>query len=173
MKPLAIHGYDVVAAAVLAQGSGTAATTLFVAAPAASTATAPHPVLVARWNHETGGWSERQAFHDPPAATDAAEGGARPAPALARAYAAYAERLAREASQLLAQGTPLSDLPGIRPVGHTHAMGLRAARRKSLDELGHAGWADTIVDAYLDPHQAWAALDAAGADYVEHEDELS
>lgn len=172
MKPLTIHGYEVVAAAVLAQGSGTAATTLFVAAPVPPAASARHPVIVARWNHETGGWSERQAFHDPPDGTDAAEGSARPVPALARAYAAYAERLAREASELLSHGTPLSDLPGILPFGHTHTTGLRAARRKSLEELGHAGWADTIIDAYLDPHRAWSTLDAAGADYVEHEDEL-
>lgn len=172
MKSLAIHGYNVVAAAVLAQGSGAAATTLFVAAPAPSAAPARHPVIVARWNPETGGWSERQAFHDPPDETGPATGeGPRPVPALARACAAFAERLAREASQLLAHGTPLSDLPGILPFG-LHERGLRAARRKSLDELGHAGWADTIIDAYLDPHRVWAALDATGADYVEHEDEL-
>jgi hypothetical protein len=171
MKPLTIPGYSIVAAALLPQGEGTAPSTLFVAV--ASHGPGGPAVIVARWNHATGGWSDRQSFRDEPStASPAAEGGDGPQLALARAYAAYAERLAHEASQLLARGTPLSDAPGIVPFGHAHARGLRAARRKSLDELGHAGWADTLIDAYVDPDLAWRALDARGADHVEHEDEL-
>lgn len=171
MKPLAIPGYTIFAAALLPQGEGTAPSTLFVAV--ASLGPVRPTVIVARWNHATGGWSERQSFRDePPTDGSAVKGGDGPQPALARAYVAYAERTLREASQLLARGTPLSDAPCIVPFGHAHARGLRAARRKSLDELGHAGWADTLVDAYVDPDLAWSALDAAGADHVEHEDEL-
>lgn len=163
MKPLSIPGYVIAAASLLACGEGTAATSLFIALPAITGS--PQPVVIARWNHETGGWSERQAFHELP------DPGA--VPALARAYIAYAKRLGEDAATFLAQGAQLS--PALHApllLGHDHARGIRAARRKSLDELGHAGWADTLVDAYVDPFGAWARMDAAGADKVEHEEEL-
>lgn len=173
MKPLSIPGYSVAAAALLAGGEGTAATSLFLALPIRR---AGHlPVVIGRWNHEAGGWSERQAFHDLPDAGSGPQGDpeAGAAPAFARAYAAYASRLAAEVANFLALGAPLSGvLRAPLILGHDHARGIRAARRKSMEELGHAGWADTLVDAYVDPFGSWAAMDAAGADHVEHEEEL-
>lgn len=163
MKPLSIPGYVIAAASLLAGGEGTAATSLFIALPAAPESR--QPIVIARWNHETGGWSEREAFHELP------EPGAPPA--VARAYMAYAKRLGAEAATFLAQGAPLRRaLRAPLMIGHDHARGIRAARRRSLEELGHAGWADTLVDAYVDPFGAWAAMDAAGADKVEHEEEM-
>lgn len=173
MKPLSIPGYSIAAASLLASGEGTAATSLFIALPIRP---AGHlPIVIGRWNHEAGGWSERQSFHELPDSASAPREGpeGRAVPAVARAYAAYARQLAAEAASFLAEGAPLSG--GLRaPVilTHDHARGLRAARRKSMEELGHAGWADTLVDAYVDPFGAWAAMDAAGADHVEHEEEL-
>ena len=173
MKPLSIPGYTIAAVSLLAGGAGTAATSLFLALPIRPAGRLP--VVIGRWNHEAGGWSERQAFHELPDSTSGPqedpEAGA--GPAVARAYAAYASRLAAEVAHFLAQGAPLSGaLRAPLILGHDHARGIRAARRKSMEELGHAGWADTLVDAYVDPFGAWAAMDAAGADHVEHEEEL-
>jgi len=53
------------AASLLAAGEGTAATSLFTALPAPPEARLP--IMVARWNHDTGGWSERQASSRPAA----------------------------------------------------------------------------------------------------------
>lgn len=161
MQPLAIPGYIVAAASLFASAEGTPATSLILAVPAAGGSR--QPVVIGRWNYETGILSERQAFHDIP---DPAT-----APALARAYTVYAQRLGAEALMILNRRDPLG--PALQApllLGHDHARGMRAARRKSLDELGHAGWADTIVGAYVDPFGTWAALDAAGADKVEYEE---
>jgi hypothetical protein len=172
MNPLTLPGYTVIAASLLAQGTGTSPTALFMAVPTAAAngpaPDPPRPVIVGRWCFVTGTCLYSDPFED--------RGTARSAttlPALAQAFEAFAARLAAEAAEFLARGTPLSAPPaGSFPLNHNQGRGIRAARRQSLEELGHAGWADTIVAAYIDPVAAWSALDRAGADHVEHEEEL-
>jgi hypothetical protein len=53
-------------------------------------------------------------------------------------------------------------IPFTLPADHHQRMA--AARRWAQWELGNPGWADYIMEAYMDPDYAHEALDAYGAD---------
>lgn len=96
-REINVPGYNVVAQALLSRGNMTAPRSAFVAVRQPGTDEHAE-VIVAEWNHQTGGWSRSSYFN-------AGNGSPKD---IARAYEEFAERLMKDARRYIARDVPLT-----------------------------------------------------------------